>query len=226
MGRYLLSYGMRKIIYSLGLSLLLAFGSTACVPGDEAPPENDLIVDVLGTEVNILTLLAINSLNGNYWQGTTTLEECVYLTPATTEPIASAITNSAACQLLQDANTDMFNSISENISISLDLQNNGITGHIYIINPHFNLLPNNFTFTVAGFTEPSSDVNKTIVRLTQTSSVATAAQAGLAESLVEFSAENLQGTLDGKLKINLTESAGFGFGSATLTLGFDLRKVL
>src|SRR5690606_15066924 len=120
---------IKKLILASLVSCALF--STACQPGDEAPPEQTLTF--LGQDLP--DLLGVGALNGTYWQGTAAIETCSYvpLTPET----------AAGCSLLQDAQNLVDSNITANTSLTVD-RSAGLNATLTVFVPHFNLLPNGY----------------------------------------------------------------------------------
>lgn len=200
----------RTLILSLLISLSMLV--SACQPGDEAPPEEGL--QILGQ--SIPELLGISTINGNYWEGTSGFEDCVYT------PVAG--TTLYNCSLLETAQNFVDANIARNTILLLDLQGNVVNAQMILAVPHFNGVANTFDIRLRGGSSTGSDPNYPVLILTQTSSSQLAAGAGLSASVSEFRAEQRLDLLIGEMKVRLTDASKTD--TATITYGFSLEKKL
>ena len=197
----------RKLVLSLLLSTSLF--AAACTPGDEALPEDQLVI--LGQ--SLTDLARISTITGNYFEGVAAFEDCNYV------PVISG-----GCAGLQYTQGLVDEQIDKNTVLVMELRDNVITGRLHLAVPHFNAAPNTYTVGVTGTTSLSTDSNLTVLTLTQASVTPNVIGPNLDMALAAFRAEQRDGDLVGNMQLTLTQT---GIADvAKLTYGFTLKKKL
>lgn len=153
------------------MALLAAFAGNACKHDNEAPPEQDPIVQYLN----------LTSLNGVTWDGTANIQNC------SDNPVGSA------CLLLDQSQKIALDTKPTNVTLILTANGNAVNGSIVFLAPQYGVTPVTYTFGVTGTSNTGTTVDR-VIALTQTSvTPATSPTAVLLDFYAEQAFERVSG---------------------------------
>ncbi len=185
---------MRKAL--LIMALLAAFAGNACKHDNEAPPEQDPIVQYLN----------LTTLNGVSWDGTANIQSC------SDNPVASA------CLLLEQSEKIALDTKPVNFTLILTANGNAVNGTILFLAPQYGGTPVAYTFGVTGTSNTGSTVDR-VITLSQTSVSPTASPTA---ALLDFSAEQAFERVSGKFRLQHDTSGS----RSIVLYSFALKKAL
>ncbi|MBI3396434.1 MAG: hypothetical protein HY042_11405 [Spirochaetia bacterium] len=188
---------MRKTLLLLTCGAVLA-AIVGCKGGDEAPPEQNPYISLLG----------LNPLSGTVWTGSAQIQTC------SDTPVASSCSTLSASEDL--ARTQFNNALT----LIVGLNQNTLNGSLTFVAPQYGVTPVSYTFGVVGTTKDGATSDR-VITLTQTS-VTPATTPRI--SIVDFRADQQLDQLTGRMTLDHYQD--FSSTSARVLYALTLKKSL